>query len=143
MSTQSYEHHSKIVPPYHLVTFGILAINFIWTVYSAIRGFSLGAVITAATALALMSLFLYARLFPIGVQDRLIRLEERMRLQLLLPDDMKSRVGEFSTDQLIALRFASDGELPDLAAKVLNEGIKERDGVKKLIKEWRPDLARI
>ena len=143
MSAQSYEHHARFVPRYHFVTFGILVVNFIWMVYSAIRGFSIGAVITAATALALISLFLHARLFPVGVQDGLIRLEERMRLNLLLPDSMKSRVDEFSTDQLIALRFASDGELPDLAAKVLNDGIKDRDQVKKLIKEWRPDLARI
>jgi len=143
MSTQSYEKHNKFVPMYHFVAFGILAINFLWTIYFAFKNFSAAAVIASATAFALLSLFLYARLFPLGVQDRLIRLEERIRLQELLPADMKPRATEFTTEQLIALRFASDTELPELAAKVLDEGIADRGAVKKLIKEWRPDLERI
>ncbi len=143
METQSYESHSKLVPLYHFLAFGILAVNFIWTVYSTIRDFSISALIASATAFALLLLFFYTRVFPLGVQDRLIRLEERLRLSELLPDDLKPRALELSANQLVGMRFASDGELPELARKVLDEGITDRGEIKKLIKTWRPDLERI
>jgi Family of unknown function (DUF6526) len=76
------------------------------------------------------------------VQDRVIRLEERLRFEHVLPADMHPRIGEFTIDQLVALRFASDAELPGLARKVLEEKIVERKAIKKLIKTWRPDFAR-
>ena len=66
-----------------------------------------------------------------------------MRLQSLLPDDLKPRINDFSTAQLIALRFASDGELPDLARKVLDENIVEQKPIKAAIKTWRPDYQRV
>jgi len=82
---------------------------------------------------------LFGRVFALGAQDRVIRLEERLRLRQLLPQDLKARIHEFSRDQLIALRLASDGELPELAATVLRDNIQKRDQVKKQIKYWRAD----
>lgn len=139
---QSFENHVRLVPGFHFVTFGILAINFLWSVYGAIRGFSAGSLISAALAVALILLFFYARLFALTVQDRVIRLEERLRMERLLPADLVPRIGEFTVAQLVALRFTGDDELPALARKVLDEKITERKAIKRLIKNWRPDFQR-
>ena len=139
---QSFEKHAKIVPAYHYVTFGILAVNLLWSVRELVRAFSFGELIDLALAVALILLFFYARVFALTVQDRVIRLEERLRMERLLPADLKGRIGEFSVAQLIALRFASDDELPELARKVLEEKIADRKAIKRLIKKWRPDFQR-
>jgi hypothetical protein len=94
-----------------------------------------------AVGMALVALF--ARVFPLGVQDRLIRLEERLRMEQLLPQDLKVRIPELTTKQLVGLRFASDEELPDLVRRVLTEGIADKNEIKRAIKRWRPDHQRI
>ncbi len=86
--------------------------------------------------------FLFARLFALSVQDRVIRLEERLRCERLLPPDLQPRIVEFEPAQLVALRFASDAELPGLARKVLDEKLKDRKAIKQLMKTWRPDYLR-
>jgi hypothetical protein len=95
--------------------------------------FSVGVIIIA----------LYARVFPLGVQDRVIRLEEQLRMQRLLPEDLKARIPEFTANQLVGLRFASDQDLPGLARRVLDEGITDRKVIKQAIKNWRADHQRI
>jgi hypothetical protein len=70
-------------------------------------------------------------------------LEERLRMETLLPDDLRPRIGEFTTGQLIGLRFASDEELPDLARRVLDEGLTDRKAIKQAVKSWRADHQRI
>ena len=81
-------------------------------------------------------------MYPMRVQDRLIRLEERLRYQRLLPADLQLRIEEFTVAQLVSLRFASDAELPALARKVLNEKLNERKAIKQLVKNWKPDYLR-
>jgi len=76
------------------------------------------------------------------VEDRVIRLEERMRLEKLLPDDLKPRIPEFTSGQLVAMRFAGDAELPALARKVLTGNIKEGRAIKQMVQNWRPDFLR-
>ena len=76
------------------------------------------------------------------VQDRVIRLEERLRLAQLLPPDLAPRIHELGAGQLLALRFAGDEEIPDLTRKVLDEKIRGREEIKKLIRHWRPDRMR-
>ena len=76
------------------------------------------------------------------VQDRVIRLEERLRYERVLPADLKPRIGEFTVSQLVSLRFASDAELPALARKVLEEKMNERKAIKRMVKTWRPDYSR-
>jgi Family of unknown function (DUF6526) len=76
------------------------------------------------------------------VQNRLIRLEERLRLQRLLPADLQPRIAEFTVAQLVSLRFASDAELPALARKVLDEKLDDRRAIKQLVKNWKPDYLR-
>ena len=139
---QSFENHTRIVPGFHYVTFGILATNLIWSLKNVVRGFSTATLISAALAVALVLLFFYARLFALAVQNRVIRLEERLRMERLLPPDLKPRIGEFTTRQLIALRFAGDEELPALARKVLDEKIGDAKVIKQLVKNWRADLER-
>ncbi len=139
---QSFENHGRIVPGFHFVTFGILAINLIWSVWRVIRGFSFDTLLAAAMAVALVLLFFYARLFALAVQDRVIRVEERLRMERLLPADLKPRIVEFTVPQLVSLRFASDAELPELARKVLEDKIEDRKAIKRLVKNWRPDFQR-
>jgi hypothetical protein len=86
--------------------------------------------------------FLFARLFALSVQDRVIRMEERQRCERLLPGDLQVRIVEFEPGQLVALRFASDAELPALARKVLDEKLKDRKAIKRLVKSWRADYLR-
>lgn len=139
---QNFENHAKFVPLYHRVALPIFGINVLWSIYEAFRYFSVAAVWEALVAMALLILCLYARLFALAVQDRVIRLEMQLKLKELLPADLKPRVSEFTVDQLIALRFASDAELPELARRVLDEHIGDKKEIKKMIQVWRPDFLR-
>ena len=100
------------------------------------------SILGALVALALVMLFLFARFMVITVQDRVIRLEERLRMERLLPADLKGQIEKFSRDQLVALRFASDAELPTLARTVLDKGITDRTEIKRMITNWRGDYLR-
>jgi hypothetical protein len=140
--TQNFENHAKFVPGYHIVAFGILAINFFWRIYQAIHAPSGETVVNLLLAIGFVMMLLYARLFALAVQDRVIRLEMRLRMQHLLPADLQSRTSEFSVNQLVSLRFASDQELPELARKVLEGKIEDRKTIKKMVKNWQPDLLR-
>jgi hypothetical protein len=91
---------------------------------------------------ALIALFVNGRNSTLAVQNRLIRLEMRLRLAGLLPADLQPRISEFTVDQLIALRFASDAELPALARKVLDEKMNDRKVIKQLVKDWQADWLR-
>ncbi len=141
-ATQNFANHAKFVPAYHLGVFSIFLINFIWCVYQVIHAPSGATVIALLLSIGFLLVFFYARIFALTVQDRVIRLEMRLRLQQGLPADLHARVAEFSVGQLVALRFASDEELPALARKVLDEKIEDRKAIKKMVKNWQPDLLR-
>ncbi len=138
---QSFENHAKIVPAYHYFTFALLVVNLLWRLYVAATAFSIDAAMGVAVAVALVMIFFFARLFALRVQDRVIRLEERLRLSQLAPD-LGHRFDELSIDQVCALRFASDGELPALARKVLDERIADRKAIKQMVQRWRADHLR-
>jgi hypothetical protein len=87
-------------------------------------------------------LFGFGRGSIVTVQDRLIRLEMRLRLAELLPGDLRARIPEFTVAQLVSLRFACDAELPALAKKVLDEKLSDRKAIKRLIKDWQADYLR-
>jgi hypothetical protein len=93
-------------------------------------------------AIALLLAALYGRMFALAVQDRLIRLEMHLRLQGLLPANLRPRIPEFTVNQLVALRFASDAELPGLAGKVLAENLQDRKTIKQMIQNWQADELR-
>ncbi|HYG63840.1 MAG TPA: DUF6526 family protein [Thermoanaerobaculia bacterium] len=144
---QSYRNHRQFVPLYHFVTGSILLLNLIWALYRLVRGLPdvplFDRVLGVLVALALFSIYFYARIFALRVQDRVIRLEMRLRLARLLPPDLQPRIGELSTGQLIGLRFASDEELPELTRKVLDERITKREAIKKMVRRWEADHLRL
>jgi len=142
MTEQSYSSHVRLVPSFHFFVMPVLLLNFSWSSVRLWRGFTWDALINMLTALALVLLLFHARLFALRVQDRVIRMEERQRMNRLLPEDLKPRIEEFSPRQLVALRFASDAELPDLARKVLADKITDLKTIKRMVKNWRADYLR-
>jgi hypothetical protein len=140
---QSYENHARYILAYHGVVFGIFVLNLLWSCYRVATDFSVGTVFNLLLAVAFLLLFFYARRFALTAQDRIIRLEMRLRLAQVLPADLRNEIGRFTVDQLIALRFAGDDELPALARKVLDEKLTDRDAIKKLVKNWQADLLRV
>lgn len=140
--TQNYANHVRNLPPLFMACGLILAVNILWAIYGAYRSFSFGSVLNIFVALSLPVLFVFSRLFATTVQDRVVRLEERMRMERLLPAELKPRIGEFTVKQLVGLRFASDAELPALARQVLDGQITELDAIKRAVKDWRADWQR-
>ena len=139
---QNFENHARFVPPYHFVASGILAINLIWSLYKIVRYPSGDTVIGLLLAFAFLIVWFYARVFALSVQDRVIRLEMTLRLEKLLASDLRPRIQELSLGQLIALRFASDEELPELARKVLQDRNLAPKEIKRMVKNWNPDYLR-
>ena len=139
---QNFENHAKVAPVFHYGVIPILTINLAWSIYRAAHAFSGDSVVSLLLAVALIALAFQARIFALTVQDRVIRLEMRLRLQQVLPPDLRARIPEFAVGQLVALRFASDAELPDLARKVLDEKLTDRKAIKKMIRDWQPDHLR-
>ena len=140
---QNFENHVRLVPAYHFVASTLLVINLIWWLYKVIRNPSADAAIGLLLVVAIIIVWFYARVFAMTVQDRLIRLETTLRLEKLAGPDLRTRIPEFTVDQLIALRFAGDEELPELAKQVLKEKITARTAIKKLVRNWNPDYLRV
>jgi uncharacterized membrane protein YciS (DUF1049 family) len=138
---QSLDNHRRIIPIY-LAVLGIFALNTIWSLYRLVRVPSIDTLLAVLMAVSFVLLGLYARRFALTVQDRVIRLEMQLRLRGLLPPDLQSRIPELTRRQLIALRFASDEELPDLCRAVLKDNITEGKAIKKMIKNWNADHLR-
>lgn len=143
MSEQNFKSHARFVPLYHFFTLPMLIINFGWSISRWIAaGFSIRGLEWVLTSIALFLGVLYARLFALSAQDRIIRLEERLRYERVLPEELRWRADELTVSQFVSLRFASDDELPALIKKVLDEKITQRKAIKQLIKNWRPDYLR-
>jgi uncharacterized membrane protein YheB (UPF0754 family) len=143
MTEQNFSNHVRWVPTFHFFVMPVFVLNLGWSIYRLIRpGFTWDGLIHFLMALALVIFMFNARLFALRVQDRVIRMEERQRMSKLLPDDMKVRIGEFTPAQLVALRFASDEELPVLSSKVLNDKLTDMKAIKKMVQHWRGDYLR-
>ena len=140
---QDYSTHRRYHPIYHFVTLPILIINFFVMIVVAVRDFSLLAAWNAIVAFALMMLVAIVRFYATKTQDRIIRLEESMRLQRLLPPEMRPRIPELSTGSLIALRFCADEELPEMVRAILAGEVRGRENIKRRIRNWRPDTQRV
>jgi hypothetical protein len=141
-SPQTFANHARFVPAYHFVAFPLFAINFFFTLYQVVTGFTWGNLVAFGVAVALILLFFLARVMALTVQDRVIRLEETLRMRALLPADLQPRIGEFTVKQMVALRFASDGELPDLARQALDGKIQDQKAIKQMVRHWRADHQR-
>ena len=139
---QNFENHARFVPGFHAFVFPVLAINLIWSLVQLRNGIGFASLLSVLLAAALVVLIFYARIFALTVQDRVIRLEMRLRLARLLPADLQGRIAEFTVDQLVSLRFAGDEELPALARQVLDERLSDRKAIKRRIKNWQGDFLR-
>ncbi|MCU0650528.1 MAG: DUF6526 family protein [Gemmatimonadaceae bacterium] len=140
---QSADNHAMMVPGYHYVTGGLVLGYLVWAVWRALSLRDWESHFDLLGALALIGVYWYVRAFPLRAQDRLIRLEERLRLERVLPAAMVARIPELSTRQLIALRFAPDAELPELVEWVLREPVTDAKAIKQRIRSWRADHARL
>ena len=139
---QNFSNHTRFDPPFHFLLVPVLLLNLIITIVFAVRHFTFtrGWLVVMAVAFIIMTgLF---RSYANKVQDRVIRLEERIRLSNVLPAALQSRIGELSTRQLVALRFASDAELSGLVARTLDEKLAPKQ-IKQAIVSWRGDYERV
>jgi uncharacterized membrane protein YciS (DUF1049 family) len=143
MAKQNFANHTRYVPAFHFFVMPVLAVNLGWSLYRLKSlEFSFAGIFGVVFAAALVILALSARMFALAVQDRVIRLEEQLRYERVLPADLQARCGELTVGQIVALRFACDAELPALARKVLDEKLTQRKAIKQLIKTWKPDYQR-
>ncbi len=140
---QTYANHARYYFVYHFIVVPLLVINLIVRIVYAVRhreeGLSWWEIVIAVS---LLLLAWTARVMPLTVQNRIIRLEEQLRLQRCLPEHLRSRIGELRTSQLIALRFAPDDEVVALAEAILSGEVKTNDEVKRRVKNWRADYLR-
>jgi hypothetical protein len=141
-STQNFGNYVRQDPLFHFFLLPVFAISLIGSFVHLYRRPGLHSAWLTIVMIAALVAISKIRLYPLKVQDRVIRLEERLRLMSLLDAGMRPRIGELSEGQLIALRFASDGELPALVARVLNEKLGGVE-IKKAIREWRGDYWRV
>lgn len=140
---QTFANHARTHPPFHFFVLPGGLVLLILTVINVIRHYDrLDAWILLWIGLLFPVAALLIRTNALRVQDRLIRLEERLRLEALLSAELSARIGELTESQLIALRFASDNELPALVAKVLAAKMQSKE-IKQAIVTWRPDTFRV
>jgi hypothetical protein len=139
---QSFKNHARLVPGFHLVALPLTAVTLVWSIVSLVGHPNADTVKGLIVAVALMLIALFARVFAITVQDRVIRLEMRLRMREVCPPDLAARVREFTPAQLVALRFAGDAELPTLARKVLDEKLQDRKAIKSMVRDWQADNLR-
>ena len=141
-ATQNYKNHARWLPAFHFFVMPVLLINFLMTLWRLVQTPDTTTLWAVVVAAALWTLGLLARLQALSVQDRVIRLEMRLRLRELLPADLQSRVYELTPRQLVAMRFASDQEMPELAREVLSGNLPTTKAIKMRIKNWQADLLR-
>ena len=139
---QSFANHNRFDPMFHFVLIPLSLSAIIMSVILLVRHPCMTSTLWFVLAVASVLLALRARVYSLKVQDRLIRLEERLRLAMLLPESTRPRIADLSVSQLVALRFASDAELPALAMRALNENLTGKQ-IKSSIQSWRPDLHRV
>lgn len=140
---QSYANHARYLPAWHFFAMPILLVNVGVAIGRLVRSPSGGGAWDLAVASALFVAVVASRVMALTAQDRVIRLEERMRLQRLAPPDLQPRIDELTTRQLVALRFASDGEVVELARLTLDGKLPDPKAIKLAIREWRADYRRV
>jgi uncharacterized protein DUF6526 len=141
--SQTFATHRRWIPMWHFFAIPVLLINVFVVAYHFVRDPQLISGWALLVAIALLIGIFLSRDMPLRAQDRIIRLEERTRLDRLLPSDLRGRVGELTASQLIAIRFAQDDEVPDLTRRALNGELKSQGDIKRAIRNWRADHLRV
>jgi uncharacterized protein DUF6526 len=146
---QTYANHTRFDPLFHFFLIPVFALGLVLSLVHFCYHFresdfrdNFHSFLLIVLAVALLTLVFKVRLYSLKMQDRIIRLEERLRLTQLLAEPLRSRIPELTEGQLVALRFASDAEVPGLVERALNEKLKRTD-IKKAIQNWRPDYWRV
>lgn len=140
---QSYANHTRWHPPFHFFVLPVMLINFVWAVVECFRNPGRNQAWWIVVSLALVVMAFLVRTNALKAQDRIIRLEERLRYQQLLPAELADQCGSLSAGQMIALRFAADEELEGLIREVLAGRFAKSSDIKKAIKNWRSDTFRV
>jgi len=146
---QNYSNHARFDPAFHFFlapVFGVaLVMSLVHFFYhlreSDVRD-NIHSFLLVLFAVALLVMLFKERLYALKVQDRVIRLEERLRLMQILPDPLRSRISELSEDQLCGLRFASDAEIPKLVERAIGEKLSRKQ-INQAVQNWRPDHWRV
>lgn len=142
-STQSFDSHTRWHTPYHFVLFPILFVHFAWCILRITKDPSLEHAEQLLLSFGLLLMMLLVRVNPLKAQDRIIRLEEQLRYQRLLPADLAARASALPVGFIVALRFASDAELPNLAQRAVDGAFAKPKELKEAIKNWRGDYYRV
>ena len=142
-SGQTFAKHAQVTPGYHYFVSPMGLAYLIWSIVRLVKTPNLDTTYALVGALAIFGAIAFARLSPLKAQDRIIRLEERLRLARLLPADLQSHVESIRPSQLIALRFASDGEVVDLARQVIANPTMTSKEIKAQVKNWKADYFRV
>lgn len=141
-SQQSYANHRRFLPGFHFFASPVLIANVIVWLVLAMRAPSLMAFWYVVVSLALVATMFSARIMALTVQNRVIRLEQQLRMMRVLPPDMQADIGALALRQMIALRFASDAELPDLVRRCRAGTLDSPKAIKQAIRDWQPDFLR-
>lgn len=141
-STQNLKNHARLDPLFHIVLALVLLVNLVYSVVHLVRHFCFASVWFVVLSLAVIILYTRVRTYPLKVQDRVIRLEERLRLQALAPAEWHTHLYHLTEHQLIGLRFAADDEVVALARQALDENLSRRQ-IKERIRNWRADNWRV
>src|SRR5689334_14795419 len=139
---QTLENHTKQDPKFHFALLPFALLNIIYATYRCVSQPSLDTAWGVLFAFFFAVAVLVIRVYSLKVQDRVIRLEERLRMHTVLPAHLQPRIGELKEAQIVALRFASDSELPGLVEAAVSQGLPQKE-IKQKIKSWRPDYFRV
>jgi Family of unknown function (DUF6526) len=139
---QTYKNHPRLLPAFHFFVLPVLLLNVLNEVRRAWRAPSEGSLFLVVVAIALFTLAYLSRSQALTVQDRVIRLEMRLRLRQILPPELQTRIQDLTHRQLVALRFASDAELPELVREILDGKLTTVKEIKLRVKNWQGDWLR-
>jgi hypothetical protein len=140
--TQNLKNHARFDPAYHFLLFAVYLLNLVYAGFHLYRQPSLSSGWYLVLSLLAVVPLLKLRTYPLKVQDRVIRLEERLRLQTLAPQEWRTQLHRLNEDQLIAIRFAADDEVVELATQALEQNLTRKQ-IKERIRNWRPDNWRV
>lgn len=143
MKTQTFANHTRWDPPFHFFVMPVLLINFFWAIVVFAETPTANSGWWIVVSLALVLLGLFTRINALRVQDRLIRLEEKLRYQQVLPPALTAQMNTLTPAQICALRFAGDEELEQLATQVVAGKFSRPKDIKQAVKSWRADLHRV
>jgi hypothetical protein len=143
MNPQTFANHTRWHAPFHFFLAPVMIINLIWSIVLLAKNPGLETGRWLIVSLALVVLGALVRTYPLRVQDRLIRLEERIRYQQLLPPSLLQQASALSPGQIVALRFAADDELAELLGAVVSGKLSDPKEIKRAITNWRSDTFRV